>query len=171
MKAAQKTMISSSNRKSSFRPIYESRETLEMEERFKSEFEGSFSNLKLRKLPRSYNLDFAVWEEQSEKIIALIEYKQRRYSSEQMDKMGGIKISLNKIKHSLEYSNLFNVPVRLIYKLSDNKQFEYYRFNVTEDNVRQCKIGFIDFVKRDAEDVEPSLMIPMSLFQKKSLKG
>ena len=82
------------------------------------------------------------------------------------------KISLNKIKHSLEYSDLFGVPVRLIYKLSDNQTKEYYRFDVTEENVRQCRIGFINLVSRgDAEDVEPSLIIPMNMFQKKSLLG
>jgi hypothetical protein len=163
-------MVSSTNKNRGYRPIYENKETLQMEERFKSEFENSFNQLELRKLPRSYNLDFAVWEKNPERILALIEYKQRRYSSDQMNRMGGVKISLNKIKHSLEYSDLFGVPCRLIYKLSDNKDLEYYRFDVTKENVRQCKIGFIDLVSRgDAEDVEPSLVIPMSLFHKKML--
>lgn len=167
----KKTMVSSGSGRSP-RPIYENKETEGWEKRFKAEFEDSFPNLKLRKLPRSYNLDFAVWQDKPEKVLALIEYKQRRYSCDEMGKMGGVKISLNKIKHSLEYSDLFGVPVRLIYKLSDNQTKEYYRFDVTEENVRQCRIGFINLVSRgDAEDVEPSLIIPMNMFQKKSLLG
>lgn len=157
-------------RKVKNRPIYENSETNAMEERFRGEFEGAFKNLKLRKLPRSYALDFAVWEKSSDRVVALIEYKQRKYTSVQMERWGGIKISLNKIKHALEYQKLFNVPVRLIYKLSDNLEREYYRFDVTEENVARCSVGFLELVSRgDWEDREPAMIIPMSLFAKKSI--
>ena len=73
------------------RPIYENSETKEMEERFKREFEGAFPGLFLRKLPRSYAIDFAVWEESSDKVIMLLEYKQRKYSSQQMLQWGTLQ--------------------------------------------------------------------------------
>ena len=152
------------------RPIYENSETKAMEERFRREFEGAFPGLFLRKLPRSYALDFAVWEKKSDQVIILLEYKQRKYSSQQMNQWGGIKISLNKIKHALEYQKVFGVPARLIYRLSDNREREYYRFDVNEFNVSQCKIGFMELVSRgDWQDREPVMMIPMHLFSKKQI--
>lgn len=168
----QQTLVASSYKKKNYRPIYENKETLAMENRFKTEFDEAFPKLELRKLPRSYNLDFAVFDKMKKQVLALVEYKERKYSYLQMDRMGGIKISLNKIKHALEYSSLFQVPCRLIYRLTDNENLEYYRFKVTQDLVNQCSVSFMEMYSRnDDQDVEPNLLIPMRLFEKKRLNG
>ena len=155
------------------RPVYENASSLAEESRFKQAFEDRFPQMEIRKMPRHYFLDFAVFDKRNQTVVSLIEYKQRRYTSEQLHRFGGLSISMNKVKHGLEYAQKFGVPVCFFFRLNDCAEGEYFRFNVTPENVQQCKISYIDNKTkkpmRDWEDLEPCVQIPILLMSRKKL--
>ena len=154
----------------SFRPTYENKYTLAEEEDFKTLFERKFSDVELRKNPIQYRMDFSVLDRQSEKIIAMVEYRSRRYTKNKIDEFGGVKISLMKILTGIEMSEKMGIPVQVFFKFMDTPRGEYYRFLMTRENYDRCGTGWMMLTSRnDPQDCEPVVTIPIAVLDHKSL--
>lgn len=152
------------------RPRYENPATLADERKFQQRFESRFPDYILRKNPIQYRMDWCVLEKKTERVIAMIEYRDRKYTRYQIGQWNGLKISLMKMHHALELYERMGVPVKLFFRFKDSLEGEYWRFEVTRENVLKCEITWMNMVSRnDPQDQEPVMLIPLSLLEKKQL--
>lgn len=152
------------------RPRYENPATLADERKFQQKFESRFPDYILRKNPIQYRMDWCVLEKKTERVIAMIEYRDRKYTRYQIGKWGGIKMSLAKIYHALDLTEKMGLPVKLFFRFKDSRDGEYWRFQITPENVHKCDITWMNMVSRnDPQDQEPVVLIGLDLLEKVQL--
>ena len=152
------------------RPRYENPATLADERKFQQKFESRFPDYILRKNPIQYRMDWCVLEKKTERVIAMIEYRDRKYTRYQIGKWGGIRVSLMKVSTALQIVETMGLPVRIFFRFKDCRDGEYWRFEISRENFQLCTINWMNMVKRnDPQDQEPVMMIPMNLLTKVQL--
>jgi len=141
------------------RPIYETEATLERERALADAIEILWS-VTCRKLPIKYGLDYALMREG--RIIAFAELKSRNtYTSEAMDKLGGVMLSLDKLEHAQRFIGFTGLPVFFVVELKDGI------FAAKFDEKPKFKLAFGGRSDRDDwQDVEPVGFISLSQFKK-----
>jgi hypothetical protein len=139
------------------RPTYETDANLRSEVAVKQILERNW-NCDLIKLPTQYRFDYVA--ERDGKVVAFIEIKVRKYSSIQIDAMGGYMISLSKIVAAKQFSMAAGIRSVLAVSLTDGIYYFPIDKNFTTDDL--AIKGRTD--RGDWEDVEPCVLIPMGEF-------
>ena len=140
------------------RPIYETPETLK-NEREVADFLEEVWGCTFYKMKIAYGLDFVVMKD--DKIVCVAEIKCRNYTSEQLDKWGGLILSASKAHRAIEWTIAHKVPLLLAISLIDGLFVAW----VDDWSDFEVKIkGRSD--RGDWQDMEPCCLIPMSKFTK-----
>lgn len=132
------------------RPLYETQADLHNENIFKSKLESAFK-VELKKAPISYKVDFFIFK--NKELTGILEYKKRKYKWNDFDTqyMPLQKlIAMRSIVSSIGYGNM-------IYLIECDDGF---RYSQDFSNLKIIWQGR----SRDAEDQEPTLLIPIERF-------
>lgn len=152
------------------RPKYENPETLRDEKIFQDYFQAKFPDHSLRKNPIQYRMDWSVLKKKSEEVIAMIEYRSRRYTKKKIEDWGGIKLSLAKFQAAIILDDKMGIPCRMFFRFSDCEEGQYYRFDLNKESYEQCNLSWMNMIKRnDPQDQEPVVLVPMDLLVSKQL--
>jgi hypothetical protein len=145
------------------RPIYETTEDLK-NERDVADYLSSIWGCEFVKLKISYGLDFAVVK--GNEVVSVAEVKCRNYTSDQIDRLGGLMLSASKAHRAGEWMNRHEIQFLLIAKLKDG----LFISAIEDWSPYDVKIaGRTD--RGDWQDVEPCCMIPMSEFKKMEIEN
>jgi hypothetical protein len=140
------------------RPLYETQLDLDKESIVQSVLEKQW-RCKLKKLPIAYHVDWIALR--NNQPLAFVEIKHREKL--EFNKYPTYMISLNKWMKAKELAKEVNVPFILVVKFMDGIYYGKY----TTDMIIENKYGFNGRYDRgDAQDVEPMVYIPLSIFKK-----
>lgn len=118
-------------------------------------------NVKLRKLPNHYNLDFVMCVENKAK--GFVEIKGcHKHAFQDLQKFGGYTINLNKIERAVSLMELTGLEFRLVV----DSQGEVWAARFTELSVTGDVFVFGRTDRPTQNDQEPNIKIPLSLFKK-----
>jgi hypothetical protein len=143
------------------RPRYENEQTLAEEQRFRSIVENKHPEFVLKKLPISYGYDFACLRERDGSLAAFIEYRQRNYTFQKLQKLGGYRISLQKWERLHGWAERFNVKCLFYVHLADCLPTQFYRYQIHRGTIGQMSLVWWDNSKRgDWQDNELAVVLP-----------
>ncbi|MFN7323059.1 MAG: hypothetical protein ACK5SP_02180 [bacterium] len=140
------------------RPRYETKDDLDREQHVAAILEQEW-RCRLEKLPIRYHLDYVIT--QDGKAVAFCEIKTRRYSMEQIDKMGGYLMSIGKWTSAMALSDSSGLPFILTAVTTCGVWYAVFRsgeFDADDVLVR----GRTD--RNDWQDVEPCVLLYSSRF-------
>lgn len=156
------------------RPCYETHHTLQDEADFKQWFQQR-NHLQIKKLPRAYGIDFAVYNMNS-MLMGFVEYKTRNYTMEQFAQWGGYKLSIHKFMRMMEAAEQTGRQVCFFIKTKEIPPQTYWRFKVEPGQLASFPIqdwepykGGVAVSGRtrekiDPQDTEPAVLIPTNHF-------
>ena len=101
----------------------------------------------------------------SGKVIGVMEVKRRKYTYDQMERMGGLMISAVKMQSLMNWKSSFGLGIMVGLQLSDG----IYAFMVSrkDDLPMKSEIRIMGRTDRgDDQDMEPCVLLPMSEFTK-----
>ena len=140
------------------RPIYETKDDLRGEGLTCSSWANSLG-LAVNKLPMSYELDFLLTSKANGKAVALLEYK-RRHSP--VDRFPTVMLSLKKVMRGCELSSASGLPSLFLVQFDDG--IGSCCFTKFSKRPGWIQYGGRTTRTRDAGDIEPVVMIPISEF-------
>jgi RecB family exonuclease len=137
------------------RPIYETEENIAVEKSMAAWIEPIWK-CKVRKLPRAYNLDYAVTRDN--KITAWLELK-RRYRT--LSEHPTVFLSLQKVMAAERLYGVTRLPCLFVVQFNDGYAYT--------SMLRERSVEFRGRVDRgDIEDQEPVVVIPVEQFKRMS---
>lgn len=137
------------------RPFYEGQADRTKEREIVSKIEGAW-NVRAAKLKTSLKLDYALAREGS--VVAFAEVKARTYSWEQLDRMGGYMLSLDKWTQARQLCS--GLPFSLVIEASGDLRHFSTRFDLPFGIVMGGRKD-----RADWQDVEPCILIPVRHFK------
>lgn len=143
------------------RPIYESLGDVQNETAVKDQLEKIW-NVELHKLPESYQLDYLATRGEEGKMW--VEIKCRKIDS---GKFPSIILSMHKYIKGIDLAKTSGLP--FIFVVQTNDKLMWYEFDI-EHNYG-VRLGGRTVKRRDYEDVEPIIDIPMDWFRELNVVG
>jgi hypothetical protein len=138
------------------RPLYETEANLTKERELALFFEQTYQ-CQLRKLPIRYHLDFAI--EQNGRIQGFIEVKIRNQTFEQIELMGGYKLSFAKWCAAEQMCRVAGKSFILLVGFQD--QVRYARF---DDFKHDGLVWWGRQDRGDSQDMEPAVVLNTNRF-------
>jgi len=166
-------------RMDSGRPCYETTGTLQDEMSFQEWF-ALRNNLHIKKMPRAYGIDFAVYN-QNHILMGFVEYKTRNHTMDQLRQWGGYKLSVHKFMRMVEMTEQTGRQACLFIQTKELPNTHYWRFKVESGQLALFPIqdwepykGGVAVSGRkreqiDPQDTEPAVLIPCDYFQLQTL--
>jgi|10_taG_2_1085330.scaffolds.fasta_scaffold229437_2 hypothetical protein len=158
------------NEASEVRREYESTTDKDYEEVARMFLAGSW-DCEIHSNPKFYQIDWTATR--NGKVVSYIEYKHRRkYSWQKLEELGGYNLSLHKFMNMGVTTMMTLKPCFLVVDLkhdsSDAREYWYAKIhNGQMKEVIGYEFGFWGRNDRgDSQDMEPSVTIPMSEFQR-----
>jgi hypothetical protein len=147
------------------RPLYETGEDLQNELNLATKIEKIWK-CKFRKMPMQYKIDFAL--ERNKKIVAFCEIKERSYSMDEIDSMGGYKISLAKWMAGIQLMQQTGLPFILLIGANNGA----YQKTIKYPPALPLDLSVWGRGDRsDPQDFEPCVSIPVSEFKQVQIRG
>ena len=137
------------------RTQYETSEDLKNENRARTQIERDWG-VRLHKLPIAYKLDWVVCRDES--IVGWGEFKKRKIS---INKYNTIMLSSMKVKEMVSYATVVGKAMFFV-------EFEegLYFTEISPSDSRQGMWGGRTWQRRDNQDEEPVILIPVKNFRK-----
>lgn len=138
------------------RPLYETQEDLNREDRFARVLENLWK-CKFVKLPIKYHIDYVLTR--NDLAVAFCEIKTRNYTWDEIDKMGGYLISIDKWSSAECLHRISRLPFLLVVKASDGL---YYSSVIDFKPDSVLVRGRTD--RNDWQDIEPCVLLKTNRF-------
>lgn len=141
------------------RQLYETKQDISEELTIAERCLKSWDIVNYHKLPISYYVDFALCRKK--KVVAVLEIKNRKHTP---DTFPTLYFSLNKWLHGKRYKDEMNIEFVLAVGFSDGSIW-HFTYDPKAENDFEVTWGGRN-KKRDSQDQEPVIHIPVSLFKR-----